>query len=542
MGGGGWRGSGFRVDGEERERRGIARDAGAWTPSVTPRPRVWRDGAREGSAPRDRAIDRISFAPGEGARERGRSRERGGSARGHRERRRERAGSRGVPSRERAAALEMPRTEARFACVDRERGGSEGTRGGGDDDAPSDGPGGFQKRERQHPPRSTERVAMRSPLARAFDRWNADVRPFASLVRARRWCAPGRRARRPFLEIEEKRDHRRLSGDWFSGARAPLVRSGRPGSSPLSFSAPASVGGRRRAHRPDSARHGGVQAAPPRAHQRLGPPHARRRAAPRAPRPARDGVPARPPHGRARDRDLHLLRGPARPDATGALSFDAPALAAQQARYKQVFPAFDVVGWYATAAAEARPDAEHLRLHRSLAHLDENPAFALFTPGSSSGSSAAAAKEPTTSTTKTTASTLPITLYESVVRATETRFEPVEYTLATSEAERVAVDDAARSASLGWGAPGREREASEGYLAHLRGLASALEMLEGRVSVLVEYLKAVERGDRARGSIARRCGRRRGCQDLARGGRGAGSARGTTRTSPTRCSSRTWAR
>jgi hypothetical protein len=124
--------------------------------------------------------------------------------------------------------------------------------------------------------------------------------------------------------------------------------------------------------------------------------------------------------------------------------------------------------------------------------------FALFTPGGS-GSSAAAAKasaprEPTTSTTKTTASTLPITLYESVVRATETRFEPVEYTLATSEAERVAVDDAARSASLGGGG-GREREASEGYLAHLRGLASALEMLEGRVSVLVEYLKAVERGD-----------------------------------------------
>ena len=187
---------------------------------------------------------------------------------------------------------------------------------------------------------------------------------------------------------------------------------------------------------------------------------------------------------------------PHAPDATGAVSFDAPALAAQQARYKQVFPAFDVVGWYATAAAEARPDADHLRLHRSLAHLDENPAFALFTPGASSGSSAAAAKEPTTSTTtKTTASTLPITLYESVVRATETRFEPVEYTLATSEAERVAVDDAARSASLGRGAPGREREASEGYLAHLRGLASALEMLEGRVSVLVEYLKAVERGD-----------------------------------------------
>ena len=73
VGEGGWRGSGFRVDGEERERRGIARDAGAWTPSVTPRPRVWRDGAREGSAPRDRAIDRISFAPGGGrARTRGR--------------------------------------------------------------------------------------------------------------------------------------------------------------------------------------------------------------------------------------------------------------------------------------------------------------------------------------------------------------------------------------------------------------------------------------------------------------------------------------
>ena len=154
---------------------------------------------------------------------------------------------------------------------------------------------------------------------------------------------------------------------------------------------------------------------------------------------------------------------PHAPDATGAVSFDAPALAAQQARYKQVFPAFDVVGWYATAAAEARPDADHLRLHRSLAHLDENPAFALFTPGASSGSSAAAAKEPTTSTTtKTTASTLPITLYESVVRATETRFEPVEYTLATSEAERVAVDDAARSASLGWGAPAASARRARG--------------------------------------------------------------------------------
>ena len=83
------------------------------------------------------------------------------------------------PASERAAALEMPRTEARFACVDRERGGSEGTRGGGDDDAPSDGPGRFSE-AREATSSSIDR-ARRDPIAaregvRSMERRRAAVR------------------------------------------------------------------------------------------------------------------------------------------------------------------------------------------------------------------------------------------------------------------------------------------------------------------------------------------------------------------------------
>ena len=78
---------------------------------------------------------------------------------------------------------------------------------------------------------------------------------------------------------------------------------------------------------------------------------------------------------------------------------------------KQVFPALDVVGWYSTTV--------NLDIHRQIATLVENPVFLLFA----------------------SADGLPITAYESSL---DGGIAKVDYIVETGEAERIAVDGAAK--------------------------------------------------------------------------------------------------
>ena len=171
----------------------------------------------------------------------------------------------------------------------------------------------------------------------------------------------------------------------------------------------------------------------------------------------------------------------------GIPTFDAEYLGQQQGRYKQVFPKFDVVGWYTTGAA-VDPDVD-LKIHRSLVDLNESPVFMLFNPKADlRGDRGGAA-------TGATAKDLPISLFESVVRgasdgaagAAQTVFEPAQYTIETVEAERISVDHVAKMS-------GDRSDPAGQYVTHLSSLGSAVQMLNSRVDVLIRYLRDVESG------------------------------------------------
>ena len=163
--------------------------------------------------------------------------------------------------------------------------------------------------------------------------------------------------------------------------------------------------------------------------------------------------------------------------ATDAPGLDASYLSDQLARYKQVFPKFELVGWYATGAGvDTERDAP---IHRSLAHLNENPVFLLFDPKRETEASA----EKTTSAR----SSLPVTLYESRTEVNSGFvFRETAFVVETVEAERVSVDHVARASD--------EESAAGALAAHAHGLGSAMQMLETRLEAIVQYLKEVEGG------------------------------------------------
>lgn len=82
-------------------------------------------------------------------------------------------------------------------------------------------------------------------------------------------------------------------------------------------------------------------------------------------------------------------------------------------------------------------------------------------------------------------------LYESVIDLVAGEatmlFVPLTYTLATEEAERIGVDHVARMSST---------EAGESSLVaeHLTAQHSAIKMLHSRVKLVLEYMKAVQKG------------------------------------------------
>jgi len=154
-----------------------------------------------------------------------------------------------------------------------------------------------------------------------------------------------------------------------------------------------------------------------------------------------------------------------RDGGSGAISLDMPFLLHKQEQYKQVFPKLDVVGWYATGE-ELLP--EDMEVNRALAALNESPCFLLLNPRVDP-----ARKE------------LPVTLHETELHVVEGAPTPVfvraHYTVETSDAERIGVDQVAKITASG------RASGAEQLSAHLSGLHSALKMLLQRTR-LVEGL------------------------------------------------------
>nr|CAG4648030.1 EOG090X08T4 [Moina brachiata]SVE93099.1 EOG090X08T4 [Moina brachiata] len=142
----------------------------------------------------------------------------------------------------------------------------------------------------------------------------------------------------------------------------------------------------------------------------------------------------------------------------------------KEEQFKQVFSDMDFLGWYTTGGAPTESD---IHVHRQICEINESPVILKLNPF-------------------TRNSDLPITMYESVIDLVNGEatmlFVELSYTLATEEAERIGVDHVARMSS------GDSSESSQ-VAEQLQAQHSAVKMLASRVRIILEFIRAMERGE-----------------------------------------------
>jgi len=154
----------------------------------------------------------------------------------------------------------------------------------------------------------------------------------------------------------------------------------------------------------------------------------------------------------------------------GVVVIDRDYYNTKEEQFKQVFSDMDFLGWYSTGD---EPGPQEISVHRQITEINESPLFLQMSPGQ-------------------TATDLPVSLYESVIDIVNLQarmlFVKLPYTLATEEAERIGLDHVARIVGSTDGVGSRAAD-------HLLAQHSAIKMLASRVRLVLEYVKAVERGE-----------------------------------------------
>jgi COP9 signalosome complex subunit 6 len=145
-------------------------------------------------------------------------------------------------------------------------------------------------------------------------------------------------------------------------------------------------------------------------------------------------------------------------------------------QYNQTFPELDIVGWYATGSTITATDME---AHRKLMDINESPVFLLLDANLK---------------TQTKGNMLPITLYESELHVQDGtpvfHFVLSDFTIATSEAERIGVDQVARIVPSTGSFAGSTQLTSQ-----LNSMHSAVTMLVDRVAALHALLIKMQSGE-----------------------------------------------
>ncbi|KAK7072643.1 COP9 signalosome complex subunit 6 [Halocaridina rubra] len=142
----------------------------------------------------------------------------------------------------------------------------------------------------------------------------------------------------------------------------------------------------------------------------------------------------------------------------------------KEEQYKQVFSDLDLLGWYTTGDTPGPPD---LLVHKQICDLLDSPVFLKLNP---------MARD----------TDLPVSIYESVldlVNGTSTMLlVELQYTLATEEGERIGVDHVARMSS-------HDTQECSLVAENLQAQYSAIKMLASRVRLILEYVRASQRGE-----------------------------------------------
>ncbi|KAL7285744.1 COP9 signalosome subunit 6 [Trametes coccinea BRFM310] len=154
------------------------------------------------------------------------------------------------------------------------------------------------------------------------------------------------------------------------------------------------------------------------------------------------------------------------------VTVDQGFLVTRKEQYKQVFPSLEFIGWYTVAE---RPTSRHIALHEQFTPYSSTPLLLVLQPSTVFAASADAS------------GSLPLKAYEPTVeirdRKTRSVFIEAPFSVETGEAERIAVDYAAKGGSAG-----------TSLEAHLQTQRAAVKMLHDRILLLVKYVSDVIAG------------------------------------------------
>jgi COP9 signalosome complex subunit 6 len=150
----------------------------------------------------------------------------------------------------------------------------------------------------------------------------------------------------------------------------------------------------------------------------------------------------------------------------GKIHIDLDIVAERLSMYNEVYKDFEFMGWYSTG----RLSPEDLDLHQSFTRFNENPLYLLV------DSQDARVRD---------SEKLPIDIYESVIQVinniTQYQFKPVQYSIDSTSAERLAVDNVYRAGiSTGQGSE---------YIANLENFEIAVRLFRRRLETILRMIQ-----------------------------------------------------
>uniref|UniRef100_A0AAV1VLS2 COP9 signalosome complex subunit 6 n=1 Tax=Peronospora matthiolae TaxID=2874970 RepID=A0AAV1VLS2_9STRA len=159
---------------------------------------------------------------------------------------------------------------------------------------------------------------------------------------------------------------------------------------------------------------------------------------------------------------------------SGEMQIDKEFLTSRIQQFSQVFPGFELLGWY-TVGAQALPS--DLAVHRVVMEFNESPLFMILDPES---------KGPSTK------KKLPISLFESELHmlngVPKMIFVKAPFKIETSETEGIAIDHISKITPIG----DASKSSLHPYLGNVR---DAVKMLDRQIDVLLCFLQAVKSGE-----------------------------------------------
>lgn len=165
--------------------------------------------------------------------------------------------------------------------------------------------------------------------------------------------------------------------------------------------------------------------------------------------------------------------------SSSSVTIDRNYFAQRQGLYQQVYPNYEVVGWYAISS---HVTLQHLEINRAMmADFHENPLFLTLDPASSREADQ-----------KKSTSALPITAYESQVQVLENHKTPTRLfvkiktlKVKTLESERIAMDHVVNMSPT-------SESGTDSLCFHLDHVRKAITMLTQRTHVLMSFLRATK--------------------------------------------------